>query len=121
MFYPCEIIKTAIGSDNEILMKYVSENLNGVIPYKYQMNENRIVKTNGKIYESTNEDSSGLSGGIIAVIVIVPVAVVAIIVVTIYFVRKRKRIIEENERKSSENNENKVINFRNDNDDKSKE
>ena len=128
MFYPCEIIQTAIGIDNDLLQTYIKENLNGVIPAKYKSNENRIIKTNGKIYEtSDDDDSSGLSGGIIAVIVIVPIVVVAIIIVAIYFLKKRKRIInndtEIKESKRSENNENNVIIYRNDNniDDKSKE
>ena len=128
MFYPCEIIQTAIGIDNDLLQTYIKENLNGEIPLKYKSTENRIVKTNGKIYEtSDDDDSSGLSGGIIAVIVIVPIVVVAIIIVAIYFLKKRKRIInndtEIKESKRSENNENNVIIYRNDNniDDKSKE
>ena len=130
MFYPCEIIQTATGIDNDLLQTYIKENLNGEIPLKYKSTENRIVKTNGKIYEtSDDDDSSGLSGGIIAVIVIVPIVVVAIIIVAIYFLKKRKRIInndtEIKESKRSENNENNVIIYRNDNnnniDDKSKE
>ena len=92
MFYPCEIIETAIGSDNEILMKYISENLKGVIPSKYQSNENRIRKTEGKVYDYTTkyyyEKSNGLSGGIIALIVIIPVLVLALTTATIYILRK---------------------------------
>ena len=93
MFVPFEITKTAFGVDNEVLLKYINENLNGVIPYKYQNSENRIVKTNGKINDTNNdndddndnnytpryyhEKSSGLSGGLIAIIVIIPIIVLA--------------------------------------------
>jgi len=34
MFIPCEITKTAFGSDSEVLVRYISENLGGVIPLK---------------------------------------------------------------------------------------
>ena len=32
MLYPCEIIQTAIGIDNDLLQTYIKENLNGEIP-----------------------------------------------------------------------------------------
>ena len=48
MFTNCEIIKTAFGVDNEVLMKYIKDDLNGTVPYKYQKAEGRIIKTNGK-------------------------------------------------------------------------
>ena len=92
MFYPCEIIQTAIGSDNEILMTYVKENLSGIIPTEYKNVGSRIIKTEGKISDYTTRyyknKSSGLSGGIIALIVIVPVLVLALTIATIFFLRK---------------------------------
>ena len=36
MLAEADVIKTAIGTDNEILMKYISETLNGVVPEKYK-------------------------------------------------------------------------------------
>ena len=51
MFIPFDVVKTSIGVDNEILLKYIEENLNGVIPSKYKKVEGRIVKTNGKIFK----------------------------------------------------------------------
>ena len=105
MFVPCEIVKTAFGTDNEVLMKYISENLEGTIPTQYQTTENRIVKTKGKAPDDDddndnegNENSGarvyhkksngGLSGGAIAAIVIAPIAVLAVLGSTIYLVNK---------------------------------
>ena len=56
MFTNCEITKTAFGSDNEVLMRYISENLEGTIPEQYKQNEKRIIKTNGKIDENKSND-----------------------------------------------------------------
>ena len=106
MFVPCEIVKTAFGTDNEVLMKYISENLEGTIPTQYQTTENRIVKTKGKAPDDDDDDdnegnensgvrvyhkksNSGLSGGAIAAIVIAPIAVLGIIIATIYLVKAR--------------------------------
>ena len=100
MFIPCEITKTAFGSDSEVLMRYISENLGGTIPEQYQQNENRIVKTDGKIADDDDEDNGiryyrkkssggGLSGGAIAAIVIAPIVVLGILGATIYFIKTR--------------------------------
>ena len=97
MFIPCEITKTAFGSDSEVLMRYITEKLNGTIPLKYNQTENRIKKTVGKIYDDdetikyyhVKSSNNKLSGGAIAVIVIVPIVVLAIIITTIYFVKTR--------------------------------
>ena len=99
MFANCEITKTAFGSDSEVLMRYISENLGGTIPEQYQQNENRIVKTDGKIADDDDEDngiryyrkksSGGLSGGAIAAIVIAPIVVLGILGATIYFIKTR--------------------------------
>ena len=106
MFANCEITKTAFGSDSEVLMRYISENLGGTIPEQYQQNENRIVKTDGKIADDDDEDngiryyrkksSGGLSGGAIAAIVIAPIVVLGILGATIYFIKTRssKRVPE---------------------------
>ena len=56
MFANCEITKTAFGTDNEVLMRYISENLGGTIPYRYQQTENRIIKTDGKTPDVKNSD-----------------------------------------------------------------
>ena len=99
MFYPFEITQTSIGVDNEVLMNYINNNLKGTIPSNYQNLEDRIVQTEGKIYDTTegNNDipksyyrkkSSGLSGGLIAVIVIVPILVIAITIAIIFAIRK---------------------------------
>ena len=105
MFVPCEIVKTAFGIDNEVLMKYISENLEGTIPTQYQTTENRIVKTKGKAPDDDDDDDNegnensgarvyhkksngGLSGGAIAAIVIAPIAVLAVLGSTIYLVKK---------------------------------
>ena len=52
MFVPHEVITTSIGVDNEVLLKYIENNLGGVIPEKYKEVEGRIVKTEGKILNS---------------------------------------------------------------------
>ena len=93
MFYPFEITQTSIGVDNEVLMNYINNNLKGTIPSEYQNIGNRIIKTEGKVYDYTTtryyrNKSSGLSGGIIAIIVIVPVLVLALTIATIFFLRK---------------------------------
>ena len=56
MFTPFEIMKTSIGVDNEVLLKYIVTDLNGVIPDKYKESEGRIVKTNGKIFHGDSND-----------------------------------------------------------------
>ena len=99
MFIPCEITKTAFGTDNEVLMKYISENLGGTIPEQYRQNENRIVKTNGKDTDDDNNNnvvrayhkksSGGLSGGAIALIVLAPIVVLGILGATIYLVKTK--------------------------------
>ena len=48
MFTPCEITKTAFGVDNEVLMKYIKDNLKGSIPSNYKQAEGRIIRTKGK-------------------------------------------------------------------------
>ena len=100
MFNPCEIIQTSIGVDNEVLMKYVNEDLNGIIPSKYQSSENRIIKTEGKIYDNPiryyKNKSNGLSGGIIALIIIIPILVLAITIGIIFYLRRmNSREIQE--------------------------
>ena len=101
MFANCEITKTAFGSDSEVLMRYISENLGGTIPEQYQQNENRIVKTDGKIADDDDDEDNGiryyrkkssgggLSGGAIAAIVIAPIVVLGILGATIYFIKTR--------------------------------
>ena len=83
-----EVTKTAFGADNEILLKYINESLNGTIPIKYKEAGNRIVKTDGKIYDNFTKyysrKSGKLSGGMIAIIVIVPTVVLGITIATIY-------------------------------------
>ena len=49
MFSNCEIVKTAVGVDNEALLRYIHDNLNGTIPNKYKTSEGRMIKTEGKI------------------------------------------------------------------------
>ena len=56
MFADAEIVKTAVGVDNEVLLKYISETLKGVVPDKYKEAEGRIVKTNGKKIVLSDED-----------------------------------------------------------------
>ena len=51
MFTSCPIIKTAVGSDNEVFMNYIIEDLKGVIPSKYKQPEGRIKITNGTIQD----------------------------------------------------------------------
>ena len=96
MFTPCEITKTAFGIDNDVLIRYISENLGGVIPEQYNQTENRIKKTEGKIYDDEairyyydKSSNNKLSGGAIAAIAIAPIAVLGIIIATIYFVKAR--------------------------------
>ena len=43
-----EAKKTSIGVDNEIIIKYIETNLNGIIPIKYKKPEGRIIKTLGR-------------------------------------------------------------------------
>ena len=49
MFTDYEITKTSAGLDNEVLLKYIKDDLNGVVPEQYMGAEGRMVKTNGKI------------------------------------------------------------------------
>ena len=100
MLTPHEITKTAFGADNEILLKYINETLKGVIPSKYKVVQNRIEKTDGKIYNNftkyyNEKSSSGLSGGMIAIIVIVPIFVLAITIGTIYLLKRKGQNINE--------------------------
>ena len=54
MFSDCETVKTAIALDNEAVIKYIKDNLNGTISNKYKTSEGRMIITNGK----TNENIS---------------------------------------------------------------
>ena len=42
MFEDAEIISTTMLTDNEVVMKYIEENLGGVIPEKYAEPQGRI-------------------------------------------------------------------------------
>jgi 2',3'-cyclic-nucleotide 2'-phosphodiesterase (5'-nucleotidase family) len=48
MFSEAEITTTSVGVDNEVLLKYIKDNLGGKIPDKYKEVEGRIIKTMGK-------------------------------------------------------------------------
>ena len=122
MFSPFEVTKTAFGVDNEVLLKYINENLNGIIPAKYQNIENRIVKTNGKNNDDNDSDdnfttryynqkSSGLNGVMVAIIVIVSIIVVAITIAIICLL-KRKYIKNINETKHAKNNSDTINSFK---------
>ena len=89
MFASCEILENSLGVDNEILMRYIKENLGGIIPEQYKQTENRILKTDGKVINSKNY-SDDLSGSIIAIIIVVPI-MIAIIIVTIVLILKKIR------------------------------
>ena len=52
MFTGLKIIETSIGLDNEIFIKYIKDNLKGIIPLYYKETEGRIIITNGKIYNN---------------------------------------------------------------------
>ena len=54
MFVPFDVIRASVGIDNEILLKYISETLNGVIPEEYKDVEGRIMMTKGKQYTDFN-------------------------------------------------------------------
>jgi hypothetical protein len=54
MFSDCETVKNAIALDNEAVIKYIRDNLNGTISNKYKTSEGRMIITNGK----TNENIS---------------------------------------------------------------
>ncbi len=54
MFSNCETVKTAVALDNEAVIKYIRNNLNGTISNKYKTSEGRMIITNGK----TNENIS---------------------------------------------------------------
>ena len=49
MFSDCEILETSLGIDNEVLLNYIKNKLNGTIPSTYKTSEGRLIKTNGKI------------------------------------------------------------------------
>ena len=59
MFVPFNVIKTSIGVDNEVLLKYISQTLNGIVPEKYKEVEGRILKTNGR--NMTNPDGTPMT------------------------------------------------------------
>ena len=89
MFASCEILENSLGVDNEILMRYISENLNGTIPYRYQQTENRIIKTDGKGSSSSKKVYyEELSDGVITIIIIAPIMAFGIIIAIIFFIRK---------------------------------
>ena len=50
-----EVLKTSVGVDNEVLLKYIEEKLGGTIPEKYAFTEDRIVKTIGKEKDLSND------------------------------------------------------------------
>ena len=56
MFTDAKIIKTAVGVDNEVLLKYIKDTLNGVVPEKYKEVEGRITITNGRDSMLTNDE-----------------------------------------------------------------
>ena len=56
MFTDFEITRTSAGVDNQVLLKYIENDLNGVIPEKYSEVEGRIVKTNGKVKNSASNN-----------------------------------------------------------------
>ena len=56
MFTDFEITKTSAGVDNEVLLKYIKDDLNGVVPEQYMGSEGRIVKTNGKIQNNITKN-----------------------------------------------------------------
>ena len=43
-----EVLKTSVGVDNEVLLKYIEKELHGKIPEEYAFTQDRIVKTVGK-------------------------------------------------------------------------
>ena len=89
MFAPCEIIENSLGVDNEILMRYISENLGGTIPEQYKQTENRIIKTDGKGNSSSKKVYyEELSDGVVAIIIIAPITAFGIIIAIIFFIRK---------------------------------
>jgi hypothetical protein len=47
MFKKYEAINNAIGTDNEVFLEYLQNDLNGVIPEKYRTTEGRIIIVNG--------------------------------------------------------------------------
>ena len=53
MFPNFETVKTSVGVDNEVLLKYIQTNLSGIVPEKYKLKEGRLIQTEGKI---KNED-----------------------------------------------------------------
>jgi 2',3'-cyclic-nucleotide 2'-phosphodiesterase (5'-nucleotidase family) len=55
MFADAKITKTAVGVDNEILLKYIQDTLSGVVPEKYKETEGRITITNGRESMLTSE------------------------------------------------------------------
>ena len=81
------LLENSLGVDNEILMRYISENLGGIIPEQYKQIENRILKTDGKDINSKNY-SDDLSGSIIAIIIVVPIMTVIIIVAIVLILKK---------------------------------
>ena len=54
MLKPLETLKDSIGVDNELFLNYIQEKLGGVIPSKYNQTEGRIIITNGKINNTSN-------------------------------------------------------------------
>ena len=56
MFKDFEITRTSAGVDNQVLLQYIENDLNGVIPEKYSEVEGRIVKTNGKVKNSISNN-----------------------------------------------------------------
>ena len=58
MFIPFEVTKMSIGFDNEVLLNYIQEKLNGTIPSKYNQSEGRIILTYGKILNNDTDSSA---------------------------------------------------------------
>ena len=60
-----ETTKISIGVDNEIFLKYLRDNLGGIVPLRYKESEGRMIKTKGKIYDDINISLLGFNNLII--------------------------------------------------------
>ena len=69
MFTPFKVIKTSIGMDNEIVIRYIDLILNGIIPINYMTSEGRIIKevnpkSNDIVILHTNDAHCGIQNSI---------------------------------------------------------
>jgi 2',3'-cyclic-nucleotide 2'-phosphodiesterase (5'-nucleotidase family) len=79
--------------DNESLIKYIKENLNGKIPDSYKNTQGRIRKTNNKDNDKDDDKDDDKNNGNynVLIVVIISIVTLSLVAVFIFIVIKKKR------------------------------